>query len=73
MNKLTDSIKADPDKMAIYINSAPEKRSKATNSWAYTYNFDEYRSFSRRYVFFSDFDKWQIFLYNSVKAFITYV
>jgi hypothetical protein len=26
MNKLTDSIKADPDKMAIYINCAPEKR-----------------------------------------------
>ncbi|XP_060552412.1 inositol 1,4,5-trisphosphate receptor type 2-like [Ruditapes philippinarum] len=29
MNKLTDSIKADPDKMAIYINCAPEKSGQA--------------------------------------------
>ena len=26
MNRLTDSIKEDPDKIAIYIKTAPEKR-----------------------------------------------
>ena len=26
MNRLTDSVKEDPDKIAIYIKTAPEKR-----------------------------------------------
>ena len=34
MNRLTDSVKEDPDKIAVYIKTAPEKR--CVLSYAFT-------------------------------------